>query len=622
MKKDNKQNKEFFKDMMNDVFIIIIPFLFICILNLFFIGINFKYWIPIENYKAIILEWTIITLITIILIGCLRKGKRAITTIGIIILILSIINQVKCSFTGEPILFADILYLGSMGELVQIVQSELWSTICLFIIPLLIQIILFVLIIIIGRLLYNKIEINNIKVRISFIIIPMLILVLLFLPIEFTNKLILNTVFNINERKDYNGYTTIANYYIHYGVLGGMYGQLLEDRIQKPEDYDESIIEKEVLNTEDNYNKILGTPNIIVVFSESFWDIDQLDEVEFNQKVTRNFNELKKDGLFFNMITPSYGGISANVEYEFLTGSNTMYFNRGYVPYMQLYKNNTYYDRPSIINELKNNGYKTKIVTCASPSLFNCGRFYKYLQVDETEYITKVDEKDIKGQYVSDEYVTDKIIEEFNNKSKNEKLFYMTMTMQAHMPYAKEKYDNYDVWITNSNLSQDVNDTLTSYAQGIYDADKQLGRLYEYIQSINEPTIIVFYGDHLPYLYCGKENAINFLQYFNTDNQILNTYRKYNTQSLILANFELNNDKVDTKYLGPDLLGAYILNNMEIETSNYYKWIYNSRKVIGSANFFITVDSNGNLYNTLDLIGDYKKIYNLRRNIEYKLFVK
>lgn len=292
-----------------------------------------------------------------------------------------------------------------------------------------------------------------------------MIFLILFCPIPKINEFMKNKIYDINNRKDYDTFTEISVYYLDYGIIGGAYGQMLENRLAKPEEYDEKQIDIELSNAKENEKKTLGTPNIIVVFSESFWDIEQLDEVEFNTKVTSNFNSLKEKGLFFNMISPSYGGVSANVEYEFLTGSNTMFFNHSYIPYMSLYKDDTYYNRPSIIKELKDNGYRTKIVTYTSSKLFNCGKVYKYLQVDDGEYNINIDEKYKKGENVSDEYVVDKIIKEFDKKNKDEKLFYMTLTMQAHMPYTKDKYDKYDVWVTKSNLSNQMNDVLTSYAQ-------------------------------------------------------------------------------------------------------------------------------------------------------------
>ena len=43
------------------------------------------------------------------------------------------------------------------------------------------------------------------------------------------------------------------------------------------------------------------------------------------------------------MISPSYGGVSANVEFEFLTGYSLDFFGKGYTTFMSLYKNNKYH---------------------------------------------------------------------------------------------------------------------------------------------------------------------------------------------------------------------------------------------------------------------------------------
>ena len=165
-----------------------------------------------------------------------------------------------------------------------------------------------------------------------------------------------------------------------------------------------------------------------------------------------------------------------------------------------------------------------------------------------------------------------------------------------------------------------MNGTIISYAQGVYDADQQLGRLYEYIQTIDEPTIIVFFGDHLPYLNTEDgQDILQKLQYFNTEDELLNTYRKYSTEALILANFDINKEK---GYLGADLLGTYVLNKMDINISDYYKWLYTTKDEISGANWKITVDKQGEIYNTNLLEDKMKKAYELRRNIQYKYFIK
>ena len=615
--------KGIIKEVISAVIICILPIFFLCVLNISFNGAFKRYWHIALGNEDIVVEIIIIYAIYLLLCAIFKKAKNAVTVLGLLIGVFNIVNLMKFAFTGDPVLLADALYLTDSGEILGIVNTGFFDTIRPYLIAMIVEIEIFLILIAIGRYAGGNMRIEKIKYRIAVGLTSLLILIILFSPIKGLNDFILRNVYKIDTRTDHGALISIAYYYINHGVISGMYGQMLEDRIREPEDYDENIINTALNDVKTNENKILKESNIIVVFSESFWNIGQLEEVKFNKTVAPNFEKLKEKGLFFNMIAPVYGGISANTEYEFLTGSNTVYFNHGYVPYMQLYTNDSYYNRPSIIKELKNNGYKTKIATCASDDLFKCGRFYKYVKVDETNYITAkdVDEKDMKGNNISDRYITDRIIQEFNKKDKNQKLFYMTMTMQGHMPYNKDKYDNYDVWVEKSNLSNRLNETLTAYAQGVYDADKELGRLYDYIQTLDEPTIIVFYGDHLPYLYSGEENALEVLNYFNTKDENLNNYRKYNTQSLIVANYDIPKDE-KTKYLGPDLLSAYILNNMDLEVSNYYKWLYESRKTIGATNFLVTADEEGNLYRTKALSGKLKEIYDLRRNIEYKLFVK
>lgn len=190
----------------------------------------------------------------------------------------------------------------------------------------------------------------------------------------------------------------------------------------------------------------------------------------------------------------------------------------------------------------------------------------------------------------------------------------MALTMQGHMGYSKDKYSNYDIEIKNSPYNNKINEEVLSYAQGVYDMDKALKKLYDFIKTYDEPTIIVFYGDHLPYL-----NYVFNGKYFNTDNKVLNLYRKYNTESLILANFDI--EEKNYKYVGPDLLVTYILNNMDINLSKYYKWLYKYIDILPASNMYISVDKDGNVYNTDNLDEELYKYYDIRRNIQYKYFI-
>jgi len=255
-----------------------------------------------------------------------------------------------------------------------------------------------------------------------------------------------------------------------------LYARLLENRIFEPDNYNKDDMEKILKDfSKTNESKpIWEKSNIIVTFSESFFDVSLLDEdVSFSTNPTPNFNSLKNEGIFVNMISPSYGGVSANVEFEFLTGYSLNYFGKGYTPFMQLYSNDSYRNRPSLIKELNNNDYYTKVVF--GKDYFKSEKVYDRLGIDEYE------EKDIKseykGYYTSDKYLIDKAIEALENKSNNEKLFYMNCTIESHMPFVIDKYKEYDVDVHSDTLTDSQTNVIKSYTQSCYDADKELRKI-------------------------------------------------------------------------------------------------------------------------------------------------
>ena len=584
---------------------------------LLLINFDIKYFPTEFTIPSFLISYSIFFM----LFSILKKVNITTMVLGIASFILLFISYMKESLSGVPLFLSDFFHIGDIGEIVNMVKRGFFESFFKILPLLLLNLAIIILLIFLSKKL--DFEFKNKKKRIITFALSAITIIILFVPIKIKDEFILKRIYLLNNRKDYATLTSTNDYYNYFGHLSGMYGNMLESRVYEPDTYNKDNNKKE-LNKQQKFkeeNKEFKKPNIIVVFSESFWDIDKIDDIKFNKKITKNFNELKKEGLYFDMISPSYGGISANVEYEFLTGGTLNYYSNSFIPYMNLYNNSKYYDTPSIIKELRNNGYYTKITAYSNAELFNCGEFYKYIGVDSTKFIPDVDKKYKKGEYVSDQYVTDKIIEDLSNKKTDKNIFYMTLTMQAHMPYDIDKYNKYDINITSSKLDKELSNKLKSYAQGVYDADIQLKRLYDYIKEYKEPAILVFYGDHLPYI-----SGMDKISFFNTKDEKENIFRKYNTESLILANFDIsslkNENNNNLKYLGPDLLGSYILNHMDIEISDYYKWLYNTRNIIAASNRFISIDQNGTLYYSNNLSGNMKKISDIRKSLQYELFVR
>lgn len=620
MKENTKRSiKAFFNDKrVRTIISLLTPILlFYYMIVLQNITIDVWYYIKI---KVQIFTLLIFYLVFFIL-GLLTKSfKRSTIIMFLIVTITNLISNLRYIYSGEVLTFSDFAFATNVGQISTLMGTTIVSVI-LELFPIYASaLVVMSLIVWINKKCNIKFTFN-VKKRIVIALILMVPIVIVFMPIPGLKELMLNNIFDKNKQNDFRHNTLITHYYSEFGLFGGMYWSYLENRIEPNKTYDSSKMQEILDNVEDTSTKDYGKPNIIITFSESFYDINKISEdVKFDKDVTPNLHRLQKEGIAFETISPSYGGISANVEFELLTGFSCNYFGRGYTPFMQLFRNSDYATRHSIIRELNNNGYKTKVVF--GRDYFKSEKIYKYLGINEYEELDVKSE--FKGYYTSDEYLTTNVINTLEEKPDGERLFHLTCTIESHMPFIKEKYDDdeYEITIKSSNLSCSMTECLLSYAQSCYDADKELGRLYEYIQNYDEPTILIFFGDHLPYISDPdtQDDILDYLKYFNTDDVLLNTFRKYNTQGVILANFDLG-EHPEWSYLSADMVLTNIINNMDIEVSDYYKWLATTSNDLPASNYLVSCDTEGNLYWTDNLKGKMKEILELRENMQYKVLI-
>ena len=61
---------------------------------------------------------------------------------------------------------------------------------------------------------------------------------------------------------------------------------------------------------------------------------------------------------------------------------------------------------------------------------------------------------------------------------------------------------------------------------------------------------------------------------------------------------------------------------MDIDLSDYYKWLYSTKDNIGASNRYISINQDGEIFYTNKLEGKMKEINDLRESIQYKLFIK
>ena len=425
-------------------------------ITLFFIpDIMFKVCINNYNhltYEPLAMVFTMVLGIIVyaFLFAIFKTTFRATLISYIIIFLTFIINILKIIYTGEPIFFSDVSFLGKSIDLLQLVTGNISGNFILYLLKFVIPILIVFIPILILNYKFN-LKIENKKERAIFIIIGVLIFLLLSFPTNYTKNLYSKLILKTDKIEDFDSFTTNLGFYVRNGFINGMYGTFLNNKFFMPDNYDEENLNRLLNETKQIKNtNSLGKPNIIIVFSESFWDIDQLDEIKFNKQITSNFNNLKNEGKFINLISPTYGGMSENVAFELVTGGSMNYFPKSYIPIMTLYSKAESKKNPSLIQILNNNGYNSEIIF--GKDYYNSKK--AYTNIGFNNYIDLSKENIKTESKISDEFMTDLLIKKL--ESKNGLGLYLMETIEAHMPYSVDKYEQYDISLTETKLDENM----------------------------------------------------------------------------------------------------------------------------------------------------------------------
>jgi len=266
-------------------------------------------------------------------------------------------------------------------------------------------------------------------------------------------------------------------------------------KVPEPANYQEDAI-KQILdaNKATNSTDPDFKPNIIFVMSEAFWDPTLMKNVSFSQDPMPFFHSLQKSQTSGVMLSPVYGGGTANTEFEALTGLSTQFLPAGSIAYSQNI-NKPIEALPSI---LQKQGYATSAIHPYDNWFYNRNNVYKNLGFDKFVSKEFFNSPEYKGQYIRDTELTKKVLDEVKSTSKPD--FIYATSMQDHGPYSSTPNPQSKIKVTGSGLSPASQAILENYTNTVSDVDQSLKQLIEGLQQSDEPTEVVFYGDHLPML--------------------------------------------------------------------------------------------------------------------------
>ena len=353
--------------------------------------------------------------------------------------------------------------------------------------------------------------------------------------------LLLNVMPNVSPTihafQNTNG--NLVEIFDEFGFVYSFVSSVLNKGIQKPDVYTKKSIESIVKTlTKDSHNAIKA--NIIFVQLESFFDVTRLSGVSYSANPIPNFTALKQkysSGLLF---VPTLGGGTANTEFEVITGMSLDYFGTGEYPYKSVLLEQT---AESMAYNLKKLGYRASIMHNNNGNFY--GRHLVFANLGFDAFSTLETMRNVEFNelgWAKDKVLIDEIMEAIHYSDEPD--FVYTIAVQSHGDYPRIENLDYPFQVFGVMNKSDENQ-LEYYLEQINEADAIIPEIIKKIEQSGEPTVIVFFGDHLP--------GLNF-ESFISGNRNTTDYVVWDNIGL-----EKQNKNVQTYQLG-----AHVLNQLNI----------------------------------------------------------
>lgn len=414
-------------------------------------------------------------------------------------------------------------------------------------------------------------------------------------------------------RKAYNQtalwipYSQKMNYY-NTGFIGGFLYNLKVEPMERPEGYSKEkineITEKyQAIADKKNQMASDEQPNIIYVMSESFSDPSHLNGVTVTGDPLADYREVANQTYSGRMLSQNYGGGTANIEFEALTGLSMALFNgQMTTPYTMLVPKLD--QLPSLVSTLNAQNYRTTAIHPYNTSMYKREDVYQTLGFDSfisegnMTYTDTIDN----NPYISDESAYKEILDLLKDEETPQ--FVHLVTMQTHMPYAG-KYSQLDFSATTEDDTG--TDTLNNYLQDIAYSSQALKAFTEALKDTPRRTLVVFWGDHLPGIYSDEIKNKNEKQALHQTEFLM-----FDTAG------ELEKRETNDAVTSPFYFAANLLEQTNQKTTGFYQLLLEMESAIPAFERELYFQ-NGQWGKEAQLNQAQEEVYEAYRLIQYDL---
>ncbi|MCD7766846.1 MAG: sulfatase-like hydrolase/transferase, partial [Lachnospiraceae bacterium] len=369
---------------------------------------------------------------------------------------------------------------------------------------------------------------------------------------------------------------------------------------------DSDTADSSTANSED-----ISTPNLIVIMNESWADYTDIGNgLELSEDYMPFIRSLTENTIKGTAYSSVFGGNTPNSEYEFLTGNTMAFLPTSSVGFNLFVRGG---DLPSLASQLSSLGYYTLAMHPYRGT--NYRRNIVYPQIGFDTYYTRDDFSNPYKlrNYISDRTLFERIITEYEeNLDSGQTLFSYNVTIQNHGGY-------YSSNTKNMSLSIDVLNTEFSttraeiYVNLVKATDDAFQLLVNYFEEVEEPTVIVMFGDHQPdigdgayeYLLGGDEDTL-------TSEELM---EKYKIPFIVWANYDIEEETIEATSL--NYLYSIIADRLGLSMTGYQEYLLDLSEEIPVINSVGYWGADGEFYELDDKDSPYYELVNEYNILEY-----
>ena len=359
----------------------------------------------------------------------------------------------------------------------------------------------------------------------------------------------------IDKRVVSTYFGNIAFAYEDYGLPYCFSASLFNTGISEPNGYTKKAMAKIDKDGELNQTATSRSsdelPNIIVVQLESYFDVANAEFFTTSEDACPNLHNLYQNYSNGYFKVPSVGAGTANTEFEVLTGMNLRYFGPGEYPYKTYSKK---HPTESAATALASLGYGTHALHD------NTGNFYSRANVFNNMGFDTFTSKEFmnvlqttENGWAKDEILTHHIMEAMDTTKQED--FVFTVSVQGHGNYPETQVIENPKIKVEGIEDEALKNKWEYYVNQVYEMDQFVGDLIKAVEARKEPSVVVFYGDHLPTMGLKAED--------------LKSRYLYNTNYVIWDNIGLQkHDKNIPAYQ----LMSEVLNRLDIHSGTVFNY--------------------------------------------------